>query len=404
MKGIYTLVFCAWFFQSCEEIMPQAPADHEVLDGPIDGLTDNQLRTFLSGDEAFAEVFTPELGLGPYFVTTSCISCHPGDGKGHPSSGLTRFGKFEAGSFDHMLDQGGPQLQNRAIPGFEAESIPAEATGVTTFLAPAVTGLGLLEAVSDADILANADPFDLDNDGISGVPNYIEAPDFFESQDHHIPSLGRYIGRFGKKAGAIDLKMQTVGAYKQDMGITSEFDLEDPINYSEADFVTGQSNEPEVATLTLNQVVFYLKTLKPPVRRDEVDPEVQEGEHLFQQIGCTSCHIPTMNTGDHSVAALSNKTFHPYTDLLMHDMGPGLDDGYTEGTAQTNEWKTPALWGLGLSKDAQGGNYFLMHDGRAHSIEEAIAMHGGEGARSAKLFDALSEENKSFVIKFLESL
>ncbi|MEP2025542.1 MAG: di-heme oxidoredictase family protein [Reichenbachiella sp.] len=404
MKRIYFLSLYMIIMLSCEEIMPSAPADNEVLDGPIEGLSAAQMRVFLAGDERFSEVFTPETGLGPYFVTSSCIACHPGDGKGHPSSGLTRFGKFTNGSFDHMLDQGGPQLQNRAIPGFEAELIPSEATGVTTFLAPAVTGLGLLDAVSDADILANADPNDLDGDGISGVPNYIEAPDFFEPRAIHLANGTSYIGRFGKKAGAIDLKMQTVGAYKQDMGITSDFDLEDPINFNDSDITIGNVDDPEVSAATVNEVVFYLSTLKPPLRRNENDPAVKNGEELFEQIGCTSCHLPTLQTGDHAVSALSNQTFHPYTDLLMHDMGPELDDGYTEGIADTDEWKTPALWGLGLSKDAQGGTYFLLHDGRARSIEEAILLHGGEAALSAINFSELSEENRAFVIQFLESL
>lgn len=404
MKRIYFLWFLMGAMQSCEEIMPSAPADNDVLDGPIGGLSAAQLRVFLAGDEKFSEVFTPETGLGPYFVTSSCVACHPGDGKGHPSSALTRFGKFTNGSFDHMLNQGGPQLQNRAISGFEAETIPSEATGVTTFLAPAVTGLGLLEAVSDADILANADPNDLNGDGISGVPNYIEAPDFFEPRAFHIANGTSYIGRFGKKAGAIDLKMQTVGAYKQDMGVTSDFDLEDPINYNESDITIGSVDDPEVSAGTINEVVFYLSTLKPPLRRNEDDPAVMEGEQLFQQIGCTSCHMPTLRTGDHAVDALANQTFHPYTDLLMHNMGPGLDDGYTEGTAATDEWKTPALWGLGLSRDAQGGEYFLLHDGRARSIDEAITMHGGEAARAATNYSELSEEDRAFVIQFLESL
>ncbi|MEO9965042.1 MAG: di-heme oxidoredictase family protein [Reichenbachiella sp.] len=404
MKKILWYTLVALIFQSCDEIMPKAPAENEVLDGPIDGLSAAQTRTFIAGDEAFAEVFTPDTGLGPYFVISSCIACHPGDGKGHPSSALVRFGRFDGGNFDHMLGMGGPQLQNRAIPGFEPESIPVSATGITTFLAPAVTGLGLLEAVSDSDLLANADPDDADGDGISGVPNYITPPEFFTPGSYHTANNGRYIGRFGKKAGAIDLLMQTVGAYKQDMGITSEFDSEDPINYNEADIPISQVDDPEVSTATVNQVVFYLSTLKPPVRRNQNDNQVQQGEMLFEQIGCTSCHLPTLRTGDHAVEALANKVFHPYTDLLMHDMGPGLDDGYTEGTATTSEWKTPALWGLGLSPDAQGGNYFLLHDGRAGSIEEAIILHGGEAEQAATQFSVLSNQDKEFVIKFLESL
>ncbi|UXX77641.1 thiol oxidoreductase [Reichenbachiella carrageenanivorans] len=405
MKKILLLgLMWGMLLQGCEELLPSAPASNEILDGPIEGLSAAQMHTFLAGDEAFSEVFVPESGLGPYFVTSSCVTCHPGDGKGHPSSGLTRFGKFTNGSFDHMLAQGGPQLQNHAIPGFEAETIPAEATGITVFLAPAVTGMGLLEAVPDADILAKADPNDLDSDGISGEPNYIIPPVFFKPKTHHLANAGRYIGRFGKKAGAIDLLMQTVGAYKQDMGITSDFDLEDPINFNDSEIAIGQVGDPEVSASTVNQVVFYLQTLKPPLRRKAEDSDVIEGEMLFEQIGCATCHLPTMTSGPHAVEALAYKTFHPYTDLLMHDMGTDLDDGYTEGTAITSEWKTPALWGLGLSKNAQGGLYFLMHDGRAGSIEEAIMMHGGEAAAAAEKFEALAQADRDFVVRFLESL
>jgi CxxC motif-containing protein (DUF1111 family) len=150
--------------------------------------------------------------------------------------------------------------------------------------------------------------------------------------------------------------------------------------------------------------VFYLKTLKAPIARNSNQTDIIDGKALFANIGCAKCHRPEMQTGTSSIAALSNKTFYPYTDLLLHDMGPGLDDGYTEGSAKTYEWKTPALWGLGLSKFSQGGGYFLMHDGRARSIEEAIFMHGGEGDVSRENFQSLSDIDKRKLIKFLESL
>ena len=165
---LYTLAVLA--LASCENFEPVAAAEDELLDGPVEGLSTAQSKQFLDGDVAFNdEIFTSQNGLGPLFVATSCASCHAGDGKGHPFSTLTRFGQSAPG-LNMFLNQGGPQLQNRAIPGFEPEQIPAGATS-SKFTPPAVTGLGFLELVSDEDILAMADPDDADGDGISGVPN-----------------------------------------------------------------------------------------------------------------------------------------------------------------------------------------------------------------------------------------
>jgi CxxC motif-containing protein (DUF1111 family) len=133
---------------------------------------------------------------------------------------------------------------------------------------------------------------------------------------------------------------------------------------------SGLEVDPEVSTQTVHDVVFYLKTLKAPIQRNQTDPDVMAGKQLFTGINCASCHTPTLTTGYSPISVLSNKEFHPYTDLLLHDMGNELDDGYTEGYALTSEWRTPPLWGLGLSKDAQGGMYFLMHDGRALALKK----------------------------------
>lgn len=205
-----------------------------------------------------------------------------------------------------------------------------------------------------------------------------------------------YITRFGKKGGAYDLLHQTSGAYNQDMGITSDFEPVDPYSRLETD--------PEVSIQTVQDVVFYLKTLKAPIPRNQDDPDVISGDLIFSQIKCASCHTPTLKTGFSPIDPLSNKEFHPFSDLLLHDMGTDLDDGYTEGFALTAEWKTPPLWGLGLSKDAQGGSYFLLHDGRATSIEEAILLHGGEAEQSKTNYAELSETEKQQLIKFLGSL
>lgn len=388
------ILSCFVLTVSCEETLIPAPEENELLDGPIDGLTTEQQIQFLKGDEAFGEVFTIEKGLGPVFVANQCASCHPGDGKGAPFVRFTRFGQPDTMG-NQFLDMGGPQLQHKAVPGFQPEQLPADAT-FTNLVAPAVTGLGFLDAVNDADLIALSDPNDTNADGISGRPHYNDIPNYVSLRPNSIPQNGKYISRFGKKGAAYDLLHQTSGAYNQDMGITSLFEPIDPFS--------GLEEDPEVSTQIVNDVVFYLKTLKTPLPRNEDDLDVLEGKDIFSQIQCAACHIPTLKTGYSPIEVLSNKEFHPYTDILLHDMGPELNDSYTEGYAETSEWKTPPLWGLGLSEDAQGGTYFLMHDGRASSIEAAILLHGGEAEQAKTNYTQLTEIERQQLVTFLESL
>jgi CxxC motif-containing protein (DUF1111 family) len=390
----YTMV-AAMFLAGCEYFEPAPPDNASLLDGPVDGLTASENLRFLRGDIAFNdEVFVPETGLGPLFVANSCGGCHPGDGKGHPFTTLTRFGQTD-GTGNQYTHLGGPQLQNRAIPGYTPEELP-DGVGYSKLTPPANTGLGFIDAVPDADILAWADENDANGDGISGVPNWVNMKPYLRARTETVEVDGKYIGRFGKKGAAYDLHQQTSQAYNEDIGITS--------TYEAYDTHTGIQIEPEISDQTLQDVVFYLKTLKAPIARNTSNANVQAGKEIFMQIGCAKCHRPEMKTGNSPIAALANKTFYPYTDLLLHDMGPGLDDGYTEGSALTSEWKTPPLWGLGLSKFSQGGKYYLLHDGRATSIEQAIGMHGGEGKASAENFESLSAPDAQKLIQFLESL
>lgn len=396
-RGISVLAGLALIssFLSCKKIMPAAPADDEILDGPVEGLTNAQRQRFLNGDAAFNDkVFTAETGLGSIFVAGSCGSCHAGDGKGHPSTTLTRFGQVDS-TGNHFLRKGGPQLQNRALPGFVPETIPEGATS-SRFTPPANTGLGFIELVPDADLVAMSDPHDADGDGVSGVPNWKPMAGYLSPNAGAVSHHGKYIHRFGKKASAYSLLHQTVNAYNQDMGVTSSYEPYDVYSMEEID--------PEVSAREVNDVVFYLQTLKAPVQRKQNDAAVMQGKEVFRKIGCNACHKETLKTGYSPVEPLSYKEFHPYTDLLLHDMGPGLDDGYTEGSATTAEWRTPALWGLGLSPNSQGGQYYLLHDGRAHSIEAAIQLHGGEGSRSRHKFSELSAGDKEALLRFLESL
>ncbi|HRI78638.1 MAG TPA: di-heme oxidoredictase family protein [Cyclobacteriaceae bacterium] len=378
---------------SCEHFEPAAPDESSILDGPVEGLTTAEILHFQQGDIAFNDdIFTTKNGLGPLFVATSCGSCHAGDGKGHPFTTLTRFGQSDP-SGNNFLSQGGPQLQHLAIPGYQPETIPAGAT-FSKFLPPANTGLGFLDAVPDADLLALADPNDANGDGISGIPNWVSLKSYVTPRPNSIPLGGKYIGRFGRKGSTYDLLQQTAQAYNQDIGITSTHEPHD--TYS------GLPIDPEVSNVTVDNVVFYLKTLKAPIQRETTDAML--GKTIFATIKCNACHTEQLKTGSSPIAALSNKVFHPYTDLLLHDMGPGLNDGYTEGSATAAEWRTPPLWGLGLSKNSQGGTYFLMHDGRANSIESAILLHGGEATGSLNSYKALPDQEKKQLIQFLESL
>jgi CxxC motif-containing protein (DUF1111 family) len=380
---------------SCEKLLPKAQPGDSLLDGPVDGLTPEQNKRFLRGDVAFNdEIFTSETGLGPLFVANSCGTCHAGDGKGHPFTTLTRFGQTDA-TGNKFLHLGGPQLQHRSIPGFQPENIPAGAT-FSNFTPPANTGLGFLEAVPDATLLALADENDSNNDGISGRPNWVSVPEYCLIRPGAVSNNNKYISRFGKKAAVYDLLQQTVNAYNQDMGITSTYE-----HYNTYD---GQVSDPEVTNQTVQDVVFYLQTLKAPVQRLQQDAKIASGRQIFFNAGCDKCHTPQLQTGDFPIEALSNKTFFPFSDFLLHDMGPALDDGYTEGSALTSEWRTPPLWGLGLSKNSQGKSYFLLHDGRAHTINDAIMLHGGEAEQFKSAYTQLSDKEKLHLIAFLESL
>ena len=409
-------MFALPLMAGCDALLPSAPADDQVLDGPIEGLTGAQAAIFAEGDEEFNRTFSAGEGAGPMFVASACGSCHVGDGKGHPVFNLTRFGRMVDGAFDPMRAQGGPQVQNRAVQRYVAEVVPAGVTGVSVFTAPAVTGLGLLESVDDTTLLRLADPDDLDGDGISGRVQLLDESDLIVEvtslegvadeggPTRGVPIGGKFIGRFGKKGVTVNLLHQTVTAYHQDMGLTSDLVPQDLFNRQVGSFASDDVADPEVGSSTVSAVVFYLKTLRPPPRRNAAAPDVVAGEALFSQAGCARCHMPTLRTGAAPIGPLNQVEFHPYTDLLLHDMGPELDDGYTEGIALTSEWRTPPLWGVGLAAASQGGRMHLLHDGRAAGFREAIELHGGEASTSRAAFRAFSPPEQEQLIRFLESL
>ncbi len=403
-KIIFTVVLLT-ALTSCSELLTEAPAGDEVFDAPIDGLTGAQLKAHLDGDEAFGEVFNVDTGLGPVFNQTACVNCHPDEGRGHPSTNLIRFGRMgQDGSFDFMLEFGGPQLQDRAIPGYPAEILPPEATGISERGGPIAVGLGLIEAIPDLTILANEDPNDSDGDGISGRANFVAAPDYYIPPADKIIRDGKYLGKFGRKATAIDLLHQTVNAYKADMGISTDFDPVDIFNPLIGNRVGDNVADPEVSAETVQNLVIYLQTLRAPLRRNENDAVVQQGDALFTQIGCAKCHIPEMQSGSSLINPLAFVPVNLYSDLLLHDMGPALADNFPEGDATGTEWRTTPLWGLGIVKNLLGGTPFFLHDGTTSDLEEVINLHLGEAENARNDFFALDEASKNALISFLNSL
>src|SRR5579862_7831427 len=258
LAAVASAVASMMLLASCETIEPSAPVADALLDGLVNGLSNAQSEQHQRGDNAFNnQVFTSSSGLGPIFVGTSCGECHAGDGKGAPFTTLTRFGQSDTNG-NRFLDQGGPQLQNRALPGYVPEEIPAGATSAK-FTPPIITGLGFIEAVQDSEILRFANENVNDTDGIRGHPNFNVIPSFVIPIAYSIPRGGKYLCRFGKKASVYNLLHQTVNAYNQDIGITSIFE---PI-----DVYSHIAIDPEVRTNTVNDVVVYLETLKAPIQR-----------------------------------------------------------------------------------------------------------------------------------------
>lgn len=384
---------------SCGDLLTSAPDAGEVFDGPVDGLSAEELAAFVRGDEEFGRRFGPASGLGPIFNNVSCASCHSGDGRGRLENALRRIGSTGDGFLGSL---GGPQIQEKAIPGARTESVPT-GVAVSVRLPPPVFGVGLIEAIPESAILANADSADRDGDGISGRPNWVSAADFVPASTPGGGSSLR-IGRFGRKAQVSNLVEQVVAAYHQDIGITSDFLPEENLNpmdrvlTASADLVP----DPEIPASTVQAVVHYIRTLAPP-RPGAESPMVAEGRTHFERIGCASCHIRSLTTGFSLVSALSGQRAELYSDLLLHDMGDELADNRPDGQATGREWKTPPLWGLRLMRAFLNGDAFLMHDGRARNVDEAIRMHGGEARAARDAYVALQDAQRSTLLKFVES-
>jgi CxxC motif-containing protein (DUF1111 family) len=253
-------------------------------------------------------------------------------------------------------------------------------------LAPQLVGLGLLEAVDEVTVAAMADPNDDDHDGISGRLQTVTDPQTGQQR----------IGRFNYKAGKARLSHQVAGALNNDMGVTTSIF---PILDGDTSGGTPELNDTDLDNLTR-----YIALLGVSARRDLSNAQARQGEQLFASANCVNCHTPTLKTSPyHPFAELRNQTIHPYTDLLLHDMGPGLADSMGEGAATGSEWRTAPLWSIGLTAAVSGGEAYL-HDGRARSLEEAILWHDGEAAAAREDFRAMSAADRAALIRFLKSL
>jgi CxxC motif-containing protein (DUF1111 family) len=420
-------------------------ASVNAFNNPAANLSAERSRAFFTGNSFFRQnwVIAPAStegrdGLGPLFNARSCGGCHALDGRAKPPAG-------PADDFEGLLirlslpgvsSTGGPiptpnyggQLNNFAIPGVRPEARPSvryeELAGafedgspyslrkpVYSFtqahygslegvlfsprIAQPVIGLGLLEAIDEATLLERADPDDRDGDGISGRPNYVW------DKVHQ----RRVLGRFGWKANQPNLRQQTADAFLGDLGITSSINPVENCTSVQTDCAAApHGGTPELSDTLLDRVVFYTHFLAVPGRRNAKDPTVLAGKKLFVRLGCATCHRQTFRTGTlPGLPELSNQTIYPYTDLLLHDMGPELADNRPDFEASGTEWRTPPLWGISLA-EVVNGHSFLLHDGRARNLNEAILWHSGEGAASRDSYKKLSATEREQLITFLRSL
>ena len=388
-------------------------------------------------------------GLGPLFNTNACQNCHIKDGRGHPPtpdapnavSMLVRLSIPDAPAYAKVIEQlgvvpepvYGGQLQDMAVPGVAPEgkvrvdytSVPVRFkdgtevqlrkpslnisrlgygpmhpdTRFSARVAPPMIGLGLLEAIPDEAILANAEAQAKDKNGIAGRPNRV----WDDAQQKTV------LGRFGWKAGQPNLNQQNVHAFSGDMGLTTSLRPIDDCTDAQtackqAPNGNGPEGEPEVSDNILRLVLFYSRNLAVPARRDVNASEVLAGKNLFFQAGCQSCHTPKYTTAANAAEPeLANQVIRPYSDLLLHDMGDGLADNRSEFQASGRDWRTPPLWGIGLTQAVSGHTQFL-HDGRARNLLEAVLWHGGEAQAAQQQVLSFNAEQRAALLAFLNSL
>lgn len=373
----------------------EQPVDIAIQPGePLPDVTEDELGRFLLGKATFTRLTSVEEGLGPSYNQTRCSGCHqlPVEGGwGTMDAMLRKARRWENGECDLLEQEGGDLIQTVATPalaetGFTMEYDPPSASAVVELQALTVFGMGLIEAVPEADIIAMADPDDADGDGISGRVG----------RDRE----GR-LGRFTGKAEWFALYDFIDGALRTEIGLTTpDFPVEETLNGVPVPPETDPMPEPEIDEHGINLLVDYVRFSAPPSRAAITSAALRDsvvaGERLFDQVGCTACHTPTLHTGPNESAALDRKPVNAYTDLLLHDLGP--DAAGTCGlNASPSEYRTAKLWGIRFK-----GRY--MYDGRAGTLHESVQMHGGEGQASRDAFNALSPEDQALLLRFLSTL
>jgi CxxC motif-containing protein (DUF1111 family) len=367
----------------------------EQLDVPLPGLTPDQLDRFNRGRAVFSRVFTDASGLGPSFNSNACAGCHEEPSVGGFGNDLdedveTHVSVESNGVCLDLAAFGGPVIQHHTTatlqsyyPGYAAEPIPPEAgTSVASRTTPALFGFGLLEAIPASTILALADPTDANGDGVRGRPSMVNGE----------------LARFGRKATDPTLLGFSAGAFQNEMGVTSSVAAAEqplagvPFPFSSSiDPIGG----PEISDEDLSLAVDFVRFLAPPPQLHG-GPDVSDGRDLFTSIGCATCHVPSLRTGPSSIKALSNVNVAAFTDLLLHDMGPGLAD-ICRGGASPSEFRTEPLMGLRFR------SHFL-HDARSVTLEDAIAQHGGEATHARDRFAGLKDNQRAALIAYLKTL
>jgi CxxC motif-containing protein (DUF1111 family) len=394
-------------------------------------------------------------GLGPLYNARSCRSCHINDGRGHPpedgaGNAATMFLRLArpARTAEERQDVAsahvinfpdatyGTQLQDTAVPGLAGEGRVAVTytehrvtlaggetvslrqpaykatdlaygplepdTTLSARVAPAMLGLGLIEAIPDADILARADPDDRDHDGIAGRAAIV--------RDNRTGRLS--LGRFGWKAQNATVRDQTSSALDTDIGISNpdrpnaygDCTVREPDCLKMPTGVQKRLGPTEAPEAVLDLMTYYSENLAVPARRKVSDPTVLHGKQMFYQSGCIACHTPKFVTRDDAGSKTQSfQLIWPYSDFLLHDMGAGLADGQPVGVATGEDWRTPPLWGIGLTRTVSGHTFFL-HDGRARNLTEAVLWHGGEATKARDAFASLSKDDRQALITFVESL
>ena len=389
-------------------------------------------------------------GLGPLYNARSCIACHPNNGRGKPPENNTEKAKSMVLKIDipaqTKAQQGllakyetnnipepvyGLQLQNFAVAGHESESelkvsyreVPVTLsdgevvmlrkpvyqvnnlsygklhpdTRFSPRVAPQLIGLGLLDAIDEQELIALVDEEDRDGNGISGKLNRVWSREYAKVMP----------GRFGYKSGSPSVNEQSQSAFFTDIGISTPLYPEgygDCMTAQRDCIAAPDGNSPQFDNLEAPRQVtelvdFYVSNIAPPPQRNREHEDVKAGRALFEQIGCSGCHVPTFDVTHNN----RRQQIHPYTDLLLHDMGEGLADHRPEGLASGSEWRTAPLWGIGLSPAVSGHSYYL-HDGRARSLMEAILWHGGEAQKQRDAVVALDKRQRAQLLKFIESI